>query len=221
MTENKRKIRRGLLIGLVAQMVILMIVGGFVYSKYVTKETLEGKLNITADIGTIQLFESEATKQNTGEYTLDKTKPVTSNNYTHVIPGLDIPKDPYVTVTNKTPIPAYIFVEVVADGNFTVSNTHVADKLAYSLTSSWKKLDIAGKNGGTVYAYTTDGTTAKAVTNEDADAIDDISILVEDKIIVSQDVSITLPAELKFYASMGQVVNGKTPAEIYTAQGAA
>lgn len=221
MNENRRRIKRGLLIGLAVQLVILAVVGGFVYSKYVKQDKLNGTLNITAELGKIQLLEHEAVKTDKGDYIFTEillpTETKKGNTYDHVLPGLDIPKDPYIKVEGKTPIPAYIFVEVVADENFDEYNGHVQNKLAYSLTSSWKKLDIAGENGGTVYVYVDgEGNPIKVTGN-----ISELHILVDDKIIVSQKVSIAPPAKLEFYATMAQAVNGKTPAEIYTAQGAA
>ena len=221
MNENKRRIKRGLLIGLAVQLVILAVVGGFVYSKYVKQDKLNGTLNITAELGKIQLLEHEAVKTDKGDYIFTEillpTETKKGNTYDHVLPGLDIPKDPHIVVTGKTPIPAYIFVEVVEDENFDEYNGHVQNKLAYSLTSSWKKLEsVTGEHGGTVYVYAS-GDTAISVKGN----IDKLSILESDKIIVSQKVSIAPPAKLEFYATMAQAVNGKTPAEIYTAQGAA
>ena len=204
MNENRRRINRGLLIGLAVQLVILAVVGGFVYSKYVKQDKLNGTLNITAELGKIQLLEHEAVKTDKGDYIFTEillpTETKKGNTYDHVLPGLDIPKDPYIKVEGKTPIPAYIFVEVVADENFDEYNGHVQNKLAYSLTSSWKKLDIAGENGGTVYVYVDgEGNPIKVTGN-----IFELHILVDDKIIVSQKVSIDPPAKLKFYATMAQ-----------------
>ena len=205
MNETKRRIRRGLLIGLVAQLIIMAVVGGFVYSKYVKQDKLDGQISITAELGTIQLLEHQAKKTDKGNYEFtevlyDGTVGKKGNTYDHVLPGLDIPKDPYIKVEGKTPIPAYIFVEVVADANFDEYNGHVQNKLAYSLTSSWKKLDIAGENGGTVYVYVDgEGNPIKVTGN-----IFELHILVDDKIIVSQKVSIAPPAKLKFYATMAQ-----------------
>ncbi len=222
MNETKRRIRRGLLIGLVAQLIIMAVVGGFVYSKYVKQDKLDGQISITAELGTIQLLEHQAKKTDKGNYEFtevlyDGTVGKEGNTYDHVLPGLDIPKDPYIKVEGKTPIPAYIFVEVVADTNFDEYNGHVQNKLAYSLTSSWKKLDIAGENGGTVYVYVDgEGNPIKVTGN-----ISELHILVDDKIIVSQKVNIEGEASLQFYATMAQAVNEKTPEEIYTAQGAA
>lgn len=226
MNENRRRIKRGLLIGLAVQLVILAVVGGFVYSKYVKQDKLDGQISITAELGTIQLLEHEAEKADNGQYTLNTSvTPVTTNTYDHVLPGLDIPKDPYIKVEGKTPIPAYIFVEVVEDNNDNFAlyekgasdvEKHKIEKLAYRLTDSWHSLGKIGKNGGTVYVYAS-GDTAISVKGN----IDKLSILEGDKIIVSQKVSIDPPAKLEFYATMAQAVNGKTPAEIYTAQGAA
>lgn len=210
MNETKRRIRRGLLIGLVAQLIIMAVVGGFVYSKYVKQDKLDGQISITAELGTIQLLEHEAEKADNGQYTLNTSvAPVTTNTYDHVLPGLDIPKDPYIKVEGKTPIPAYIFVEVVADENFDEYNGHVQNKLAYSLTSSWKKLEsVTGEHGGSVYVYASGDTAISVIGN-----IDKLSILEGDKIIVSQKVNITTPAELKFYAMMGQAYD--TPTKVY------
>lgn len=219
--KKGRRIKKGLLIGLAVQIAILAVVGGFVYSKYVKQDQLNGTLSITAELGTIQLLEHEAVKTLKGNYEFtevlyDGTAGKEGNTYDHVLPGLDIPKDPHIVVTGKTPIPAYIFVEVLADENFEQSNEHVQNKLAYQLTSDWKKLAVAGKHGGIVYVYA-GGDNAIAVTGN----IDKLPILVGDKITVSQKVDIENKASIQFYAAMAETVEGKTPEEIYTAQGAA
>ncbi|MBR4072249.1 MAG: hypothetical protein IKK26_06825 [Clostridia bacterium] len=225
MKETKRLIKRGLLAGLATQLIIVMLLSTVVYAKYIRTETFTGTIQITVDLGNIALLESKANKELTGQYVLDKndildgTTDKEGNTYTHVLPGLDIPKDPYITVTGKTTIPAYIYVEIKADDIFKESSDHTPDYLTYELTNDWLSLGMKGRNGGDLYVYSGGAGAAKAVTAD----IAKISILVGDKITVSQELNLSTitPVSMKIYAAMAEVVSGKTAAEIYTANGAA
>lgn len=90
---------------------------GVTTAKYVHRQELRGQVTFTARLADkLTLVESRARRLDSGEYTLAAGDPVLENTYT-LLPGMDIPKDPRVTVTNKTPIEAYLFVKVTNNSN--------------------------------------------------------------------------------------------------------
>ena len=95
----------------------------------------------------LKLFEHVATKNDDGTYTLGSDTTTTGNEYT-VMPGVNLPKDPTVTV-EKASGEYYLFVEV------TKGEKVDGDTLSYTVNSTkWIKLNVDGRE---VYAYTTDG----------------------------------------------------------------
>ena len=63
--------------------------------------------------GEFELWEHLAEPNNDGRYSLNSSAaPVKANEYT-VLPGVPLPKDPYVTVDLADYISAYLFVEVI------------------------------------------------------------------------------------------------------------
>lgn len=104
--------------------------------------------------GDLKLFEHVANKNADGSYTLGSDT-TTSNAYT-VMPGVNLPKDPTVTV-EKASGEYYLFVEVTKGSGFasvTVGegdNAKTGAPLSYNVDATkWEKLDIAGKE---VYVY--------------------------------------------------------------------
>ena len=88
-----------------------------------------------------------------------------------IIPGVDIPKDPKVTV-NKDSEACWLFVKVKEEGTF------VDDKVTYSIADGWTKGD--GTNiPANVYYRAVD-----AVTNDT-----DFAVLKDNKIYVSEELS--------------------------------
>lgn len=177
---------------------------GLVYAKYIQQETLPGTVNVQANLGQITLLEHKAVREDDGSYSLDPSETVTSNSY-DLLPGLDIPKDPYVTVSNKTPIGAYVYVEVVS--------SLTGSAVTYEVDSSWLLLDgVTGVNGGAVYVYTGGTGNALSVTTDFT-----ANILNNNTVTVGQELlnGTTTNLGLTFHASMKQAVEGKTAAEIY------
>lgn len=96
----------------------------------------------------LELFEHKAVKNADGTYTLGSDT-TASNAYT-VMPGVNLPKDPTVTV-EKASGEYYLFVEV------TKGEKVDGDTLSYAVDSSkWVRLAVDGRE---VYAYTADGKT--------------------------------------------------------------
>lgn len=130
-----------------------------------------------------------------GVYTLDDTKEVNTNTYT-VLPGVDLPKDPFVKTNETLKLDAYVFVEVV-DG--TGTNLHFTVD-----SDKWTELSgKTGPNGGKVYAMKANGGIAKA------DAyLGPIPILTENKITVDNaaitDAAAQFGGTVTFYGYMIQ-----------------
>ena len=193
---DKVRVRLILLVA-VLSVILGSLIGG-VAAKYIWSTEFSGKVTFSAKLAeSIVLLESEAIKNNDGSYTLNTAKPVSENSYT-LLPGLDIPKDPYITVHRKTPIAAYLYVEVVE------SKDYREGILQYSLDDRWKKLDIAGKNGGQVYVYMNEGKTAPlAISNDPEDFT--VNILKGQTLTVSQELKSALSSNaLTFYGLMAE-----------------
>ena len=208
---NRKKIA---LISVIAvAVIILAVVAGFVYSKYIKEDELDGTITISADLGQIQMLESPAEKQPDGSYVLDKTKdPVTSNTYPIVLPGFDIPKDPYVYITEKSSIPVYVYIEVLS--------TLGTSNISFNLTENWISLGQKGPKGGDVYVYGVERNGVKVPVALDNAAIPDdlkIPVLAGNKVIVRDQLDKNAKnLKLEFYAYMAETASGDTPAEVYT-----
>lgn len=150
------------LILLVAVLSVILggLIGG-VAAKYTWSTEITGTVTFSAKLAEgILLKEHKAGKNLDGSYTLDANTEVSTNAYT-LLPGLDIPKDPFITVSGKTPIEAYLFVEVAESADLDT------DILSYTLDDHWTPLSVSGKNGGNVYVYNSilDGSSADLTVN--------------------------------------------------------
>ena len=188
-------------------LVAMAIATGGVFSKY--KETVildsvsltvsSGKL---ADVFTLK--EHKAIQNTNGTYSLGSDV-VTSNTY-HVLPGVALPKDPYFTITGKTKVASYLYVEVIDHSNR-------AD-LSYSLTGDWMDLDLVGAKGGKVYVYTGSGNTA-ALLNESFSA-DQLYILENNQITVSKANKSSLDVTISFFGYLAQASLADNARDVYT-----
>ena len=184
---NKARLR---LTVLVAALAVLLggLIGG-VAAKYIWSTELSGKITFSAKLAEkVELLEHEAIRNTDGSYVLG-AETVTSNAYT-LLPGVDVPKDPYLRVTGKTPIAAYLFLEVkeALDPAY----------LSYTVDPAlWTKLTVSGANGGTVYVYKT------LLDGDFADG--SVSILNPQQITVSQKLKFTSPTNaLTFWGLMAE-----------------
>ena len=159
--------------------------------------------------GSYSLTDQIATADPNGNY----------NSYA-LLPGLDIPKDPYITIMKKTPIEAYLFVEVVEKGDVGTDGKVIT----YAMDSSWLKLNgVTGKHNGTVYVYNGADADEKKLDDSIGAAwtVNLLAPLAEGKpetIRVSQKLITTESTGndiLTFYAAMGEAAMAETPAEVY------
>ena len=128
-------------------LIATVVTAGVVFGKYTTEDRIYGTLEVSNRLATrFALQEHEAVQQENGSYALDSDSLVTTNTY-ELIPGLTIPKDPYISIENKTTIPAFLYVEVVPDS--------ISPAVSYSVnTALWQLLTgVTGPHGGQVYTY--------------------------------------------------------------------
>ena len=139
---KRRKNRTGL--ALLLLLLLLTALMGSAVGKYKKTDTKTGNVQFTAELATnLILLEHKAVKQDDGRYILDEKDTVTENSYI-LIPGLDIPKDPYVIIEGKSPVPAYLFVEITSTLDAPVS---------YEIDdANWKEIKSDGSKK--VYCYT-------------------------------------------------------------------
>lgn len=216
MEQNRKTIRMALLvlsILIVAAGAVTIASSGRASAKYRQQKvasTVPVTVNVSANLAAgLEIKEHAATRQDSGVYSLgDDT---TSGNRYILMPGVDIPKDPFVLVTGKTAIPAYLYVEVVDD-------TGMSGTFTYSLTSDWNELiSVNGKHGGKVYVYRNG--TPISDSNTDGGTLN-VSILEGNKITISDSFDVTSQLAstnaLSFYAYMAQAVG--TAEDIYNSQ---
>lgn len=181
---------------------------------FLTKESAAVKNTFIAQGGgdiakAVTLKEHEAVKGDKGGYTLNDNKVVDSNKYS-VLPKTNLPKDPFITIIEKTEVPGYLYVEVV-DG---LANTG----LSYAMADCWAKLDgVTGKNGGAVYVYCDETKNPIIVTNE-TQGLDKIFILKNNEIVVNDTVGIAKDqtVNIDFYGYLAQANAGVDAADTFS-----
>ena len=196
MYAKKRPLWRVLL--LIAAVALICALIGSAVGKYIYTETLSASVTFSAEMAkNVVLQERTANRLPNGSYEL--IAPFVKNNTYTLIPGLDVPKDPHIIITEKSPVKAYLFVEVVEDLPGTVT---------YSMASGWEELAVSGKHGGKVYVY-------NKVLDENTTA-DPIYILKDNLIYVSENLLGSTESEvMKFYACLGETAAGAA-ASVYT-----
>ena len=170
---------------LVLALVIAISAAVWVYAKYIYQETIHGSLTITAKLGEITVLEHQAVRNKDGSYQLNANE-VRENLY-YLIPGLDIPKDPFVRLTDHSSLPVYVFIKV--DTNLTG-----AHQVAYQLRSCWQP--VAGTTN--IYVYCVDDAPFPVTSDME------ILILENNLVEVKQGLSVTGQVFLNFTAAMGQ-----------------
>ncbi len=186
--------KKKLLIALAIVLVIAMSVTGTL--AYLTANT--GAVTNTFIVGKVFDEEDSDTHKNfellehgitgkPGEYTLTAEE-VSENEYT-VMPGVNIPKDPFVRVNSPVGVDVYLFVEVV-DGT--------GEQLTVTVDSAkWTKLaGVTGTHGGDVYTLASGRLTAGST-------LDATHILADDEIVVA-NATIVAPGQVTFYGYLIQ-----------------
>ncbi|MDO4331673.1 MAG: hypothetical protein Q4C58_03185 [Eubacteriales bacterium] len=181
-----------------------------IWARYIRSISWKADITFSADLAEeIYLVEHKAEKQTDGSYRLDDTVTVTENAYT-VMPGVDIPKDPWVYIGNKSAVDAWLYIEV-ADG--------CPEGITYSLTENWIALKgengepVTGSHGGAVYVYSADKMNASVLNETFTQHA--LPILQDDTVFVSQFITNPAGFSLDFYGYMAQTAEGKTAAEVF------
>lgn len=184
---------------------------GLAYAKYVKQQQLTNTLTVTADIGEVLLQEHVAVRKDDGSYELTNellpNETVDGNAYV-IMPGVDIPKDPFITI-NKTSdlLPVYVYIKV----HSSIDN----ESISYEVDShNWKFIEI-NTLGSHVYVYT-GGTNEALAVNESIS--EPIYILKDNKITVDRDLlhgNKIDTQNLNFTAAIFQVASGNDATEVY------
>lgn len=138
---------------LVLTMLTTCLVGGL-FAKYVISDSFYDSARVASSgIGKMELWEHKAaeTYEDSGIYELlTQEKPVTGNNYAKVLPGVDIPKDPFIELELKNAEVSYeLYVQV--------TESNLPETVKYELTSDWELADDSDSANG-VYVYKYKGT---------------------------------------------------------------
>lgn len=194
--------KKKLLIALAIVLVIAMSVTGTL--AYLTANT--GAVTNTFTVGKVFDEEDSDTHKNfellehgitgkPGEYTLTAEE-VSGNEYT-VMPGVNIPKDPFVRVNSPVGVDVYLFVEVV-DGT--------GEQLTVTVDSAkWTKLaGVTGTHGGDVYTLASGRLAAGSTL--------DATYILANKEIAVANATIVNPGQVTFYGYLIQAA-GFTSAE--------
>lgn len=183
---------------LILVLVLIASMTSFAVGKYVFKTSFSRTVTFTAELAdSFLLRERTAVRQDNGEYILEE--PFIENNAGSpqqyiLLPGLDVPKDPHVVITGKTPIPANLYIEVVDRTDNPAISFEMED---HWITTGLK----APKHGGTMYAYSTNGYVPAEVKTDLT-----IYILKDNRIYVSQTLNHTGTNELlTIYAYLEEV----------------
>ena len=119
---------------LIVLTLLLIALTTFAVGKYITTIENESTVSFTARLAKdVILQEHLAVRQPDGSYQLGE-EVVKGNSY-KLIPGLDIKKDPHIIIQDKTPIPAYLYIEVVSTLDTPVTY-EIDDSIWYELAGA-------------------------------------------------------------------------------------
>ena len=167
-----KKNRKPLLL-LILLALVLSSVAGVVLGKYITTVSREGEFTVQVELAdALEVLEHKAERNSDGTYTLNMNNTVTANRYV-LIPGVDVPKDPYVVITGKTAIPAYLYL--------TVTDEFANPAVTYTLADCWKLVEETAEERTYVYCSQDE---AVKLTNQDGDPIT-VPVLQDNWIYVS------------------------------------
>lgn len=122
------------------------------YAKYVRAYTFTDSARLAEGVGIIELKEHKIkeTYKDSGIYELDTTE-VNENEYEKVIPGVDIPKDPFIRITNLTETECELYVRVT-EKNFPVKKGN-EKTVTYELTADWTLMENLSDYSKGIYIY--------------------------------------------------------------------
>lgn len=175
---------------------------GMGYSKYVSRMVVANEVQYHNTLAeSFKLLDIPVEQLEDGSYAQDTNadaQPTSGFSY-KLIPGITLPAAPYVEITGKTDIPAYLYLEVDNDG-----------PVELTFDDAWTELDgVSGKNGGTVYVYD-DGA---ALTGDDPEAVLTVQTFTVDEL---DKTPATDEGDVKVYAYMIRKVDDTTAEQAFT-----
>jgi len=200
--KNNKKYRITFIIALSLLAVVVIATGiGLGLAKYKTQKTVDGNVNFTVTLATgMSIQESPIEREDDGTYTLTTADPVTANSY-KLMPGVDVPKDPYITVTGKTELPGWLFVEIVESADF-------PETVTYTVDSNWTAIEgLTGENGGQIYVYNT------VLDSSNTTDSTQFSILKDNILTVSDQLERETTANLTFFGYLCQKISSDASAD--------
>lgn len=198
--DKSRKRSKGLLIlGLV--LLLVCVIAGGAYSKYRKDVVMTGKVSASNRlVGQFQLLEHKKTLED-GAYRL--TDETTVSDSVWAIPGATIPMDPYLTILDKSDVPALLYIEVI--------DPNAEDVLSYKLTEDWTLLDVEGYHKGAVYVFQNGQVLGDF---SDPDLLRQIEILQDGEVTISDESEAEVES-LSFCGYLIQTDGNQTPKELY------
>lgn len=199
MKTSDNTTKRTKLLKAAAVVMIAALVCTGIWAKYTQNVNFEGNVTFSQKLADdFKIGEHKAVRQNDGSYILSDEE-VVQNTY-EVMPGVDIPKDPFITLTNKSDVPAYLYIEIADAPSETVK---------YELTDEWQKInDCKGSNGGDVYAY------RQVLDNESYTG--PISVLKDDLVMISEKYDETTAGfNMKLYGYLLQKTDERSAEQIF------
>ena len=184
----KKRSRSSLLL-LLLLMLLLSVASGIkqVNAKYARTYTHARTLTIKTSLAKEVILQEVIQEANYPWTTKSET---TNQNTYYLIPGVDIEKAPYIQIIDKTPVRAYLYIEIVDNTVDTYEeNGNTIPLISYTVTSEWKQTTAkTPEHGGTVYVYTGGpDNDALVLTNENTPNTK-IYILQDNKVTVSQHI---------------------------------
>lgn len=192
---------RLLLTYLLVFVLICALMTSGVLSKYTTQRAVANEAKYTNTLAeSFKLLDVPVTQLEDGSYEVDASsdaQPTDGFSY-QLIPGITLPAAPYIEITGKTEIPAYLYLEVDNDGPATLS-----------FDSKWTQLSGSGKKGGSLYVYDN----GAALTGSDPDAVLTMPTFTVETL---SEYPLTTEGDVKVYAYMLQKVGDKSAEETYS-----
>lgn len=195
---------RNLWITAAVLLVLTLITGGIIvglYARQATASDVSDKAAVAA-AGNVSVYEHKAEISiNTddianGIYVLNTAEKVTSNEYPVIVPGTEIPKDPFIEFAGTNDVPYYLYLEVVE--SFPRNAAGELTDIKYTVTPGiWQKTDaFEARHNGTVYVFS-DGKTNPQPKTIEPHRTDSITNIIRDnRLYVSEDFKdITDPAK--------------------------
>ena len=147
MFTMKRSLRKSTKVALVCLTVLLLLgsLAGYGYAKYRSDVVMTGSVQYRNQlVSGFRLLEHKAEAGEDGAYTA--ASDLVAEQAYYLIPGTELPMDPYISIEGKTDVKAMLFLEVVP--------TALDSSLRYAVTEDWTLLEgVRGGKGGQVYAY--------------------------------------------------------------------